>query len=407
MKRVKIKKPHDLVRLRRVALAAQGLLKAEPFGRGLAGARKAINHIGYVQIDTISVVERAHHHVLHSRVPKFDPAMTNLMLRERDIFEYWSHAAAFLPMADFRFSIPYKNAIKSGQTHWYKHRDKKLMAAMLDRIRIDGPLRSRDIESNTRKRAGWWDWKPAKKALEQLYMEGELMVSDREGFQKTYDLTERVLPSHVNTQPPSMEEFAAHIVDQQLRCHGFASLKGMIYQRRNTELREAVKTLVNQRLSEGSLQEVEICNGEIFIVEARILERPLPRLNNRLLILSPFDNSVIQRERLKALFQYDYKLECYVPEAKRQYGYFSLPLLFRDQFIGRMDCKAHRKNNHLEIKSIHWEPHNFDEDLVITAFVDSIAQFRQFQKCESVSLTQAQTGSINQQLRSAINSTER
>lgn len=406
MKRIEIKKPQDIARLRRIALGAQGLLKAQSFGRGLAGARKAINHLGYVQIDTISVVERAHHHVLHSRVPKFDPAMINQMLRERDIFEYWSHAAAFLPMSDFRFSLPYKNAIKSGQTHWYKNCDRKLMDELLDRIRIDGPLRSRDVETNTRKRAGWWDWKPAKKALEQLYMEGELMVSDREGFQKVYDLTERVLPSNVNTQTPSMEEFAAHIVDQQLRCHGFASLKGMTYQRRNTELREAVKKLVNERLAQGILQEVQINNGEIYILEAGALERPLPRLNNRMLILSPFDNSVIQRERLKVLFEYDYKIECYVPEAKRQYGYFSLPLLFRDQFIGRMDCKAHRKNNHLEIKSLHWELHNFDEDLVITVFADAIKQFCQFQKCESVSLTQAQPSNLNKRLRSALKSLE-
>lgn len=406
MTRIEIKKPQDLARLRRIALAAQGLLKAQFFGCGLVGARKAINHLGYVQIDTISVVERAHHHVFHSRVPKFDPAMTNRMLHERDIFEYWSHAAAFLPMSDFRFSLPYKNAIKSGQTHWYKNCDRKLMAELLDRIRSDGPLRSRDIETNIRKRAGWWDWKPAKKALEQLYMEGELMVSNREGFQKSYDLTERVLPSHVNTQTPSIEEFAKHIVDQQLRCHGFASLKGMTYQRRNTELRDAVKKLVNERLSQGVLQEVQINNGEIFILEAGALESTLPRLSDRLLILSPFDNSVIQRERLKALFEYDYKIECYVPEAKRQYGYFSLPLLFRDQFIGRMDCKAHRKSSHLEIKSLHWEPHSFDEDLVITAFVDTIESFCQFQKCDSVSLTQVQPKSLTQRLRSALKSVE-
>lgn len=186
-----------LLRLRRIALNAlnaQGLLRAQPYGSGLVGAKKAINHLGYVQIDTISVVERAHHHVLYSRVPKFKPDMMNQMLLNKDIFEYWSHAAAFLPIADFRFSLPYKHAIKNGQTHWYRNPDKKLMNELLARIRSDGPLRSRDIETDTKKQAGWWDWKPAKKALEQLYMQGDLMVSEREGFQKVYDLTERVLP---------------------------------------------------------------------------------------------------------------------------------------------------------------------------------------------------------------------
>lgn len=399
---IEIKRPKELARIRRLALAAQGLLQAQPYGRGLAGARKAINHIGYVQIDTISVVERAHHHVFHSRVPKFKPAMTNQMLLDGDVFEYWAHAAAFLPIADFRFSLPYKHAIKSGQTHWYKNRDKKLMGELLARIRIDGPIRSRDVETNTTKRAGWWDWKPAKKALEQMYMEGDLMVCDRVGFQKTYDLTERVLPSHVNSKMPSMEEFAAHIVDQQLRCHGFVSLKGLTYQRRNTELRKAVKALVNERLAQRILEQVKVSSGEVFIMETGALERTLPRLSSRMLILSPFDNSVIQRERLKVLFQYDYQLECYVPAAKRQYGYFCLPLLYRGEFIGRMDCKAHRKTSHLEIKSLHFEQHNFDEGLVITAFVDAITQFCHFQKCDSVSLTKAYPNHLTQGLRSAL-----
>jgi uncharacterized protein YcaQ len=412
MTMIEIKRPQELARLRRLALSAQGLLQAQPFGSGLPGARKAINHIGYVQIDTISVVERAHHHVLHARVPKFNADMTNQLLLDGDIFEYWTHAAAFIPIDDFRFSLPYKHAIKNGQIHWYKTRDNKLMSELLARIRSDGPIRSRDLEANTTKSTGWWDFKPAKKALEQLYMQGDLMVSDRKGFQKTYDLTERVLPSHVNSQMPSMTEFAAHIVDQQLRCHGFASLKGLTYLRRNAELRKAVKALVNERLALGTLEQVQVSGKDVFILEAGAFERTLPRLNNRLLILSPFDNSVIQRERLKTLFQYDYQIECYVPAAKRQYGYFCLPLLYRDDFIGRMDCKAHRKTGHLEIKSLFFEQlfleqlfleqHDFDEDLVIAAFVDAITQFCSFQKCDSVSLTKVYPEHLTQRLHCAL-----
>jgi len=413
---IKIKHPQELTRLRRLALSAQGLLQTTPYGRGLTGARKAIDHLGYVQVDTIAVVERAHHHVLHSRVPSFKPAMVNKMLLAGDIFEYWSHAAAFLPMDDFRFSLPYKHAIKSGQTHWYKNPDKKLMGELLARITIDGPLRSRDLTNNsekTTKRQGWWDWKPAKKALEQLYMQGDLMVSDRTGFQKTYDLTERVLPSHVNSQMPSIEEFAAHLLDQQLRCHGLVTLKGLTYLRRNTELRKTVKALVNERLAQGSLEQV-LSDGEEFILEAGMFAQTLPRMNNRLLILSPFDNSVIQRERLKTLFQYDYQIECYVPAAKRQYGYFCLPLLYRGEFIGRMDCKAHRKDRHLEIKSLHLEPRYCNDGPVSSkllgenesdfesALVEGITQFSQFQACDSVSLTQAYPKQLTQSLRGAL-----
>ena len=407
---IEITKPKDLARLRSFTLASQGLLQAQPFGRGLAGAQKAIQHLGYVQIDTISVVERAHHHVLHSRVPGFKPDMMNQMLVERDIFEYWSHAAAFLPMEDYRFSLPYKNAIKGGQTHWYKTPDQKLMKALLERIRLDGPLRSRDIEADKTKRGGWWDLKPAKKALEQLYMQGDLMVSDRTGFQKQYDLTERVLPSHINTQVPSVKELAEHLLEQQLRCHGVVNLKGLIYLRRNKELRNTMKALLSDKLAQGDLEQVQVCvtNSDTaeYFIEAGGLDSRLSRLNNKLTILSPFDNAVIQRDRLKDLFQYNYQIECYVPEAKRQYGYFSLPLLFRGEFIGRMDCKAHRKTRHLEIKFLHFEEHDFDEDLLMAALVEAVDKFRFFQECDSVSLGRVEPEYLGEGLQWALKNFE-
>jgi uncharacterized protein YcaQ len=383
---IEISNSTDLMRMRRLALSAQGLLKVNPFGRGLAGALKAITHIGYVQIDTISVVERAHNHVLYSRVPSFKPTMLNQLLLDRDIFEYWSHAAAFLSIEDFRFSLPYKHAIKSGQTHWFKNTDSKLMAELLARIRSDGPLRSRDVETDTSKGAGWWDWKPAKKALEQLYMQGDLMVSDRQGFQKTYDLTERVLPAEINSTMPSLSQFAAHLLDQQLRCHGLVSLQGITYLRRNAELRNAVRSIVRDGLAQHLYEQVKLETGEVFIFESGALDQPLPRLNKRMMILSPFDNCVIQRKRLKALFQYDYQIECYVPAHKRQYGYFSLPLLYCGEFIGRMDCKAHRKTNQLELKSLYLEYSKFDDDQVIAAFAKAVIEFRKFQQCDSVTL---------------------
>ncbi len=400
MKIIKLNSAKDLVRLRRIALAAQGLLSIKPFGSGIAGARNAINHLGYVQLDTVAVVERAHHHVLHSRVPSFIPEMLNQLLLEQDIFEYWAHAAAFLPIDEFRFTLPYKQALKNGQTHWYKNPDRKLMNELLARIQSDGPLRSRDLESNRSKRAGWWDWKPTKKALEQLYMQGDLMVCDRQGFQKTYDLTERVLPSSANSQMPSVQEFAAHVIDKQLRSHGFATLKGFSYNEcKNAELRKALKTLVNQRLAQGDLEQIQLKNGKVFIIKAGALEQRLPKVANRMQILSPFDNSVIQRERLKSLFNYDYKIECYLPEAKRQYGYFCLPLLYRDEFIGRMDCKAHRKERRLEIKSLHFESHNFDQDSVLQAFNQAITAFAQFQQCDTLSLTQVKPKQLTQPLK--------
>ena len=400
---IKVSKRKDQTRLRRIALTSQGLLQSQPFGRGLSATRKAVQHIGYVQIDTISVVERAHHHVLRSRVPNYQPDMLNQLLEKRDVFEYWSHAAAFLPTTDFRFSLPYKQAIQNGQVHWYKNRDDKLMAELLARIRSDGPLRSRDLESPPKQQSGWWDWKPAKQAIEQLYMQGELMVTSREGFQKVYDLTERVLPSHINTSTPTTEELAEHLIDQQLRCHGLVSLRGITYLRRNAPLRQAVKRIIDERIDQGNLEQLILSNDETFFITAGALEQPLPRLTKRLKILSPFDNSVIQRDRLKSLFQFDYQIECYVPEAKRQYGYFSLPLLYGDQFIGRMDCKAHRKTRHFEIKSLYFEARGIDDEEFVTAFADAMVSFCQCQQCDSVSLNNANPNNLLPELQSTLN----
>ena len=399
---IEIKHPRDLQRLRRKALNAQGLSQSSPFGRGLTGARNAIHHLGYVQIDTISVVERAHHHVLRSRVPAYKPEMLDALLQQRDIFEYWSHAAAFLPIADFRFSLPYKQAISNGQIHWYKTPDRKLMREVLARVRADGPLRSRDLEAAPNKRAGWWDWKPAKKALEQLYMQGDLMVSSREGFEKAYDLTERVLPDGVDSRLPSTEEFAEHLLHQQLCCHGLVSLKGLTYLRRDTALRNAVKTQVNDKLADGELESVQLPDGQLFFIKAGSLDQPLKRSHNRLQILSPFDNSVIQRDRLKALFNFDYQIECYVPAAKRRYGYFCLPLLYRDEFVGRMDCKAHRKEGLLEIKSLYLEEHTSHSELLLDALVKAIEQFRDAQGCHAVKLVKTAPASFAAPLRRAL-----
>ncbi len=392
----------DVARLRRHALGAQGLLQRQPFGRGLPAARKAIQHMGYVQIDTISVVARAHHHVFRSRVPNFVPAMTNRLLKDRSIFEYWSHAAAFLPMADYRYSLPYKEVMQRGRGHWTRSRDPKLMQQMLDRVSSEGPLRSRDVESEQAASAGWWDWKPAKQALEQLFMEGRLMVSGRDGFEKTYDLPERVLPDWVDTRFPTTQEFAAHILEQQLRCHAFATLKGLTYQRRNPELRTAVRALVDELTAAGELDCLALPSGEQLFCHAGLMDRKAPRAPRRMLILSPFDNAVIQRQRLKSIFDFDYQIECYVPASKRRFGYFCLPLLYQDHFVGQVDCKAHRQQRRLEIKSLHFGQHSFDEPDLVNAFADAARDFASFQECDSISVTEVTPGHLHNPVQSAL-----
>lgn len=382
-----IKSSTELNRIGRLAIQSQGLSKANPFGSGLAAVQQTIQHLGYIQLDSISVIQRAHHHVLHTRVPNYKPEMLDKLLHDKKIFEYWSHAAAFLPMENYRYSLPYKHAIKSGQNHWFKNPDKKLMSQLLARIKSDGPLRSRDLESRSSNRAGWWNWKPAKKALEQLYMQGDLMISVRQGFQKTYDLTERVIPSTTNTNRPTTEEFAEHLIEQQLNCHGLVTLKGFTYLRRNSELKKAVKRKIEHRLECEQLIQLKLKDGVTFFLATETLEKKLPKTTNRVSIISPFDNFAIQRERLRSIFDFDYQIECYVPRDKRHYGYFCLPLLFQGKLVGRMDCKAHRKISQLELKSVYIEDSDLDLNIFVTAFRSATLRFAKFQGCQTIMLS--------------------
>jgi len=369
-------------KLRRIALNQQGLLKADCFGRGKQATLRAIEHIGYVQIDTLSVVERAHHHVLWSRVSNYMPKFLDQLVEERKLFEYWFHAASWLPMRDYRFALP-RMARTNGERDWFASCDKKLVRHILQRVREEGPLRARDFEDSRETKKPWWDWKPAKQALEQLFMQGELMVSRRENFHKVYDLPERILPEWVDTRMPEMDEYAAHLVDTTLRSHGFATLKSISYLRKGRLLRDAIEQQLQLRIETGSVTSLTLQDNILVYADSALLETQAPRSSARVRILSPFDNAVIQRQRGREVFNFDYLIECYVPQSRRRFGYFSLPILYRDRLVGRVDCKAHRFEQRLEIKSLHVE-YAVDNDFS-KAFDRSIQAFALFNGCREVS----------------------
>jgi uncharacterized protein YcaQ len=368
-------------KLRRIALDQQGLLRAETFGRGKNAVLRAIEQIGYVQIDTISVVQRAHHHILWSRVPNYQPPMLERLVRERKVFEYWFHAAAWLPMAEYRYSLPRMRQL-NGERNWFADSDPRLKREILARIEAEGPLRARDFEDEREGSSGWWDWKPAKQALEQMFMQGELMVSAREGFQKVYDLPERVLPEWVDTSEPSLDEFAAHLIDTTLRAHGFATLVSMTYLRKGQALRASVKRQLQARVEQGELIEQALGRNASVYIDPELLEARAPRSPAQVRILSPFDNLVIQRQRCREVFNFDYQIECYLPEPQRQFGYFCLPLLYRDRLVGRIDCKTHRASGRLELKSLHIERKTGPDfpELVSSA----LRSFAAFNGCEEI-----------------------
>lgn len=375
----------SLSEARRIALAAQGLATPDSFGLGLVGAKNAIEHLGYVQIDTISVVERAHNHVWWSRVSDFAPATLDRLLAERHIFEFWSHAASYLPMRDYRYSLPRKKLFKTGERVWFKPTPEnlKLKKRIMARIRAEGPLSTRAFAAaEGPKRTGWWDWKPAKKALEQLLMEGRLMISARHGFQKFYDLTERVLPEGIDTRLPSPSEYARHLTASTVRAHGLIRADEIAYLR--PSLRADVTRACAQMLREGELEELRVhgMDRPYFAARGKWQDLVQSALTDRMQILSPFDNHLIQRKRLKELFGFAYTIECYVPEPKRRYGYFTLPVLHGDRFAGRLDAKAERARGALSVRSLHAEPGTVRKPELWRRAQPALKAFARFNGCE-------------------------
>ena len=354
-----------------------------------ATLRRVIERLGYVQIDTISVVARAHHHVLWSRLPAYErPLLKALEEEDRAIFEYWAHAASYLPIADYRFTLPRKAEFLSGEAHWFK-KDEKLVSYVFDRIRTEGPLMSKDFVNPQKKKGvgDGMDWtiNPVNLALRQLFMEGRVMVAYRRGFQKVYDLPERVLPPEVDLQMPSRSEYLQYLIERDIRAHGIIRARETGYLLKNTGAE--IKTLLSKLVEAGTLAAVRVegQGPEPFFLRPEWLEN-LSGKNypTGLYILSPFDNIVIQRKRLEALFGFAYTLECYVPAAKRKFGYFGLPILWEGAFAGQIDLKADRRNRRLLIQNLEIMEGTKDPERLLVVLSEELKRYASFNACDSV-----------------------
>ena len=366
--------------LRQLALCKQGLALPQPFGAGLSGTRSAIEHLGYVQIDTLSVVERAHHHVLWSRVPAYNPSHLNQLISEQHIFEYWYHAASYLPMRDYRYALPNMACIRDGENRYYNNVDKRLMKEILARVKAEGALRLRDLDQGSKGKGSWWSQAPGKRAVEKLFMQGDLMVCERNGMEKVYDLAERCLPEGVDLSVPTPVEYAAYLFDTTLRAHGVFTWKQLLHLKTGKTMRDAMREVVDERIETGVVKALGSTGASNTYVDINALEQT-PTVGCALKVLSPFDNLVIHRDRLSSLFEYDYRIECYVAAPKRVFGYFCLPILYGDKFVGRIDCKAHRADQRFEIISLHLEDGQLDRESFFPALTDELQKFADFNKC--------------------------
>jgi len=365
----------DKGRLRHFALAAQGLDGSWDLPTGKEGVAQAIERLGHVQIDTISVVERAHHHILWTRCPDYTGGMLHeLQACDRRVFEWWHRrVACYLPMADFRFH----------RQHFPKLAKKdysKVARHVANRIRKEGALGSGDFRDHSgRKRGPWWDWKPAKRSLERLFDAGHLMVSERRNFQRIYDLAERVLPDGTDLSKPSARDYARFSIRRSVCDRGFVPWEQW-GQSKSSSVRAALKDLV----ATGEFTRFTFQGAEYCAPASLVSASPSNRSEDPIHILSPFDGLLRERRRLSWLFDFECKLEAYFPESKRRWGYFCLPILWGNRFIGRLDPKADRKNRVLIVKKLMFEPgfEGFDETLPL--FAAKLNAFAAFNGCEEI-----------------------
>jgi uncharacterized protein YcaQ len=393
---------------RRLALHAQLLDGRTGIGKGKEGVAQAIGHLGYVQIDTIAVIERAHHHTLWTRVPGYRPEhLHQAHAVDRTVFEYWGHAASFLPMSDYRFYIPMMRGFRDPKGAWYKGWGDRYgghLEPVLKRIRAEGPKAARDFENPAGKGKGpWWDWKPAKAALEMLFWRGELMIRERSGFERVYDLTERVLPAGTDTREPAPDELGRFIVRRALGALGVAGEKEIRDHIRIGD-RNVVAHAPREMLAAAEIVRlaVEGDGGAAYALpgaleQAGRFRAQMPRVR----LLSPFDNLVISRSRLKGRFGFDYTLECYVPKHKRNHGYFVLPILFGEDIVGRLDPKADRKEKKLLVRRLALEP-GADADGLLPGLGRALGEFARFNGCEKVVLENIRPKNLAAPLKRAL-----
>ena len=352
----------------------------------------AIRRIGLLQLDSISVVARSHYLVMLSRVGLYDPAdLDALLFPDRFLFEGWAHAACLIPVEDYEYFVPKLLARRDQPPHhWVERRlgndPQGTLDAVLKEVRERGPLASRDFEDPRDGRGTWWDWKPAKTALEILFAQGYLMVDRRENFQRYYDLAERVLPASPDPPVRTMDDYQRWAALRSVSILGVATAPHAAdYYRLN---KTSTRSLLRALAAEGAIVPVEVEGWkEIAYLDPADLSLVaeiedgayLPDLTA---LLSPFDNLIWFRDRTSDLFGFDYRSEMYTPAAKRQYGYYVLPILNRGRLVGRLDPKADRKAKVMRIRAIYLEPGQAITDELVTDLAGALREFAAFHGSE-------------------------
>ncbi|MGY5875400.1 MAG: crosslink repair DNA glycosylase YcaQ family protein [Candidatus Thorarchaeota archaeon] len=378
-------------------LERQGLRTNHQSKSVMAVAKRIHN----IQIDTISVVSRSHNLTTFNRFEGYKEGQVWKEVKSGKLFEFWSHAMCMMPTETYPYYKWKANILATRTKGWpveWGANNPDVVDTVYKHVKKNGATASRSMGSNESQRGGWWSWKAEKHALEYLFTTGRLMVSFREGFQKHYDLTERVLPASIPTEPLSDDEAAKFSMMTAIRSLGLASWEdvkfytgGLVYRKMWRSTKKMVEFL-DTLVKEGLLSKVAI-DGES--VEYYTLAKDATRVQKHqpteekqpMKFLCPFDNLIRERHLPRKLWSFDYKIESYTPKPERTFGYYVLPILDGIDFVGRMDSKVHRDRHVFEVKSLFLESDSWSDPEVQNRFEDGLRRFALFHGCETIEVT--------------------
>ena len=354
---------HPLSKLaaRRVWLRAQRLDTSAPFGEGAAAVAAAVEHLGYVQIDTINVIERSHHHILRTRIPAYRRAdLRQAQSADKSVFEYWTHALSYVPTKDLRYFLPAMKLHRQEGHKWFGSVTPADTRKVMNLIRRGGALTIRDIDDDvlTEKSHLWASRKPSKRALQLAFYTGALTISERTGMLKTYDLMARHFGwdgvAHKAPKAASARETSGYLLDRALRAQGLVSLDSICHL--DAPSKAAIRRLIEARVRAKELAPVALegAGKQEHWARPETLDDIAGAPSEMVHILSPFDPLVIQRKRSELFFGYGHRFEAYVPREKRLFGYFALPVLVGDDIVAAIDLKTDRKARKLLMQKWSW-----------------------------------------------------
>jgi uncharacterized protein YcaQ len=352
-------KSHPLTKFqaRRIWLRAQRLDTQAPFGEGPQATAAAVTHLGYVQIDTINVIERSHHHILWSRIPAYQRAdLRQAQSIDKSVFEYWTHALAYVPANDLRFFIPAMKRHQREGHKWLAAVKPADLRKVMRLIRRGGAQTIRDIDDDVLvdKEHLWASRKPSKRALQLLFYQGRLAISERNGMLKTYELIARHFGWDRPPKGASPRDVTSYLLDRALRAQGIVSLDSICHL--DAPSKAQVRRLIGARLRGGELVPVALegAGKQEHWAEPATLEGAGGTASEQVHLLSPFDPLIIQRKRTHLFFDYEHRFEAYVPKEKRVFGYFALPVVVGEDIVAALDLKTDRKSKKLLVQKWSW-----------------------------------------------------